>query len=68
MKNKYVCTSCGGDASVALRHQEIGNNYNHMIKPGERICLHCAKVRGIKIGQDMYGGKKPEKNLVESER
>ncbi len=53
---KYICTECGGDATVAYSPSTIksGKNkgkekpgWDDKVLPGERICLPCGRKRGI---------------------
>lgn len=58
MKNnkKYVCTECGGDATIAYCATTIKSGKNKgkekaswggLVQAGERLCLSCGKKRGI---------------------
>jgi len=46
-QKKFECTSCGGDAFIAYSANEEGNDWNGLIKVGEKICPACGKKRGI---------------------
>jgi len=40
----YICTECGGDATIAMTawKDNTGKNY---YKKGERLCMKCHKKR-----------------------
>ena len=40
----YICTECGGDATIAMTgwKDNTGKNY---YKKGERLCMRCHKAR-----------------------
>lgn len=44
---KYICTDCGGDATVAFTKFRDIKNKKWIIKIGERLCLLCARKRGV---------------------
>jgi len=55
---KYFCTECGGDATLAYspntikRGKDKGKEtagWNGLILPGERICMSCGRKRGLKF-------------------
>lgn len=43
--NKYPCTQCGGDATVAYSASKDAE-WGGMVKIGERLCTRCFQVRG----------------------
>jgi len=47
--NVYVCTACGGDATIAWHNSTKKNKkfFGIVLKPSERLCLSCGKKRGI---------------------
>ena len=42
---RFVCTDCGGDATIALS-DTVGPK-GQIIRADERLCLRCAKKRGF---------------------
>jgi hypothetical protein len=55
---KYICTECGGDATIAYAPETIKRgrdkgkekpSWNGLVLPGERICILCGRKRGIKF-------------------
>ena len=48
MESQWKCTSCGGDATVAMSDfKEAGGRV--IIRKNERLCLRCAKARGAEV-------------------
>lgn len=54
----YICTDCGGDATIAYVARTIKRgkskgqqraSWGGQILPNERICLPCGRKRGIKF-------------------
>ena len=45
---QYICTECGGDATVAWANDSDKDIdcFGAVIHPKERLCLACAKKRG----------------------
>ncbi len=43
---RYICTECMGDATVALSAFK-GPDNKYIIGENERLCLLCARKRGI---------------------
>jgi len=49
VRMNYVCTSCGGDATVAYTCDEKRlTSWNGLVKRGERVCSKCFQKRGGK--------------------
>ena len=50
-KNKpdFICTECGGDATVAYTSGRRKEAWNGMVKKGERVCMRCGAKRGIRF-------------------
>ena len=55
---KYICTSCGSDATLAYVPETIKRGklkgeqkpgWDGLIQPGERICMSCGRKRGIRF-------------------
>lgn len=46
---KYICTDCGGDATIAWSNttKKDKNYFGAIFKTGERVCLPCGKKRGV---------------------
>lgn len=42
---QFFCTDCGGDAYVGM--SGWSGPQGEIIKKDERLCLKCAKVRGV---------------------
>ncbi len=56
-ENKYVCTNCGGDATLAYvaetikRGKDKGKQraaWDGLVQPNERLCTSCFSKRGGK--------------------
>lgn len=45
--HEYPCTECGGDAEVGLSGFSKRGVMAYIISPSERLCLMCAKRRGV---------------------
>ena len=46
---KYPCTECSSDAQMGFSAWLKGGNGTVVIRDDERLCLKCAKKRGIKF-------------------
>jgi hypothetical protein len=56
IKEKYICTDCGKDATLAYcaktitkgkrKGQEVAS-WNGLVKPYERLCMLCGRKRGL---------------------
>lgn len=44
---EYPCTECKGNAYVGYSHWRRSDRKKPFIKKGERLCLSCAKKRGV---------------------
>jgi|JI9StandDraft_1071089.scaffolds.fasta_scaffold2507740_1 hypothetical protein len=58
MESEYKCTDCKGDAYIAFvpttitrgkRKGQQEASWDGLILPNERICLSCARKRGLKF-------------------
>ena len=46
---KYPCTECSSDAHIGFSAWLKGGNGTVVIRDDERLCLKCAKKRGIEF-------------------
>jgi len=46
-KEKFICTSCGGDAYIAYTAKKK-SDWNGIVKIGERLCTKCFRKRNGK--------------------
>jgi len=47
--NRFICTECGGDATIAMCGWQ-DNNGKEYYKKGERLCMRCHHKRtGMKF-------------------
>ena len=43
--SSYICTECGGDATIAMAGWKDNNTGKNHYKKGERLCMRCHKKR-----------------------
>lgn len=58
MENKFPCSQCGQDATFGFSGFKDLKTKKFLIKKKERLCLTCARKRGVE-----WGGNKRRKEV-----